>query len=112
MKDDSYVISKMIRYCDDIMQILDEYDHSYEKYRDCITFQYACNMCIIQIGELVGRLSDDFIDKHSDIPWHQIKAMRNLYAHDYENIKLKIVWDTLTTDIPDLKNRLNAILFD
>lgn len=26
-----------------------------------ISFQYSSNMCIIQIGELVGRLSDEFL---------------------------------------------------
>lgn len=40
----------------------------------------------IQIGELVGRLSEEFIGVHSEIPWHAIKGMRNLHAHDYENV--------------------------
>jgi uncharacterized protein with HEPN domain len=59
-------------------------------------------MCIIQIGELVSRLSDDFIESHPLIPWHAIKSMRNLHAHDSERVDLGIVWNTLTADIPDL----------
>ena len=35
-------------------------------------------MCIIQIGENVERLSDDFKENHSNIPWRSIKDMRNI----------------------------------
>ena len=33
-----------------------------------ISFQYACNMCIIQIGELANRLSDEVKETNKDIP--------------------------------------------
>lgn len=42
--------------------------------------------------------------------WHAIKAMRNLHAHDYENVDLDIVWNTLREDIPDLKIQLQKML--
>ena len=67
-------------------------------------------MCIIQIGELVGRLSDEFIEEHNDVPWYAIKAMRNLHAHDYERVDLEIVWDTLTNEIPELKETIEKML--
>ncbi|MDE5717699.1 MAG: DUF86 domain-containing protein, partial [Lachnospiraceae bacterium] len=68
-------------------------------------------MCIIQIGELVGRLSDEFLEENEQIPWRAIKGMRNLHAHDYERVDLDIVWNTLTEDIPDLLSRLRKILY-
>ena len=68
-------------------------------------------MCIIQIGELVGRLSDEFLEENEQIPWRAIKGMRNLHAHDYERVDLDIVWNTLTEDIPDLLSRLRTILY-
>lgn len=111
MKNNDYqTIQKIIRYCDDVATILSKNDVDLVKFENDVTFEYACNMCIIQIGELVGRLSDDFQSEHPDIPWHAIKAMRNLYAHDYERINLSIVWDTLTKDVPKLKKQLEALL--
>lgn len=80
----------------------DEYHFDYQTYKTDISFQYACNMCIIQPGELVSRFSDKFIEEHDQIPWYAIKGMRNLHAHDYDRVDLKIVWNTLTEDIPDL----------
>lgn len=32
--------------------------------------------------------------------------MRNLHAHDYENVDLEIVWNTLLEDIPMLRESL------
>ena len=45
----------------DIELLKEKYNCSFEKYESDISFQYSCNMCIIQIGELVGRLSEDLI---------------------------------------------------
>ena len=32
------------------------------------------------------------------------------HAHDYERVDLEIVWETLTKEIPDLKNNLLKII--
>ena len=106
--EDRSVLERIVKYCNDIESLLVEYGNSYEQYKNRISFQYSCNMCIIQIGELVGRLSDDFIEGHSEVPWYAIKAMRNLHAHDYERVDLEIVWNTLTEEIPDLKELIEG----
>jgi uncharacterized protein with HEPN domain len=36
--------------------------------------------------------------------------MRNLHAHDYDNIDLDIVWTTLLEDIPELKIQIEKKL--
>lgn len=107
---DRIVLQKIIKYCDDIERLLVRFHNSFEEYQTDISFQYSCNMCIIQIGELVTRLSEEMICEHKEIPWHAIKGMRNLHAHDYENVDLEIVWNTLMEDIPLLKRQLEEIL--
>ncbi|MBQ3424754.1 MAG: DUF86 domain-containing protein [Clostridia bacterium] len=44
------------------------------------------------------------------IPWRLMRAMRNMYAHDYENAQPSLVWQTLTEDIPTLRGQIQAIL--
>lgn len=39
-------------------------------------------MCVIQIGELAGNISEDFREKHTEIPWRQLRGLRNIYAHN------------------------------
>jgi uncharacterized protein with HEPN domain len=108
--EDREILERLIRYCDDVISLLEEYGNDFENYKQRISFQYSCNMCIIQIGELVGRLSDEFVEEHNEVPWYAIKAMRNLHAHDYERVDLGIVWDTLTNEIPELEETLKKML--
>lgn len=107
--EDRQVLEKIVGYCNDVESLLSEYGNDFELYRKRISFQYSCNMCIIQIGELVSRLSDEFLVEHSEIPWHAIKAMRNLHAHDYERVDLGMVWNSLTKEIPELKEMIESM---
>ena len=108
--EDRAVLERILKYCNDIDSLLKEYGNDFTLYKNKISYQYSCNMCIIQIGELVGRLSDEFVGKYTEIPWHAIKAMRNLHAHDYERVDLEIVWNTLTEEIPDLKKAIERMI--
>lgn len=106
------IVQKMRRYCDTIAELLERFDNSFELYVSDMAFQLSCNMCIIQLGELTARLSEDFKAQYSDIPWRAIKSMRNIHAHDYDNIDFNLMWNTLTVDVPALKLQLNAIDFE
>ena len=111
MNDKDYrTVSKMIEYCDNVASFLDGLGDNFEAYRADVRTRYACDMCVMQIGELVGRLSDELKERWSDISWAQIRAMRNVYAHDYGNVKIEYVWNTVTRDVPTLRGVLLEIL--
>lgn len=65
---------------------------------------------LIQISEISKNLSDEFKDEHSDISWNDITALRNRLVHDYGNVDMSIVFDTLTKDIPELKKQIEKVL--
>ena len=65
---------------------------------------------LLIIGEAVRRLSTEFIDTTSDIPWRMISGTRNRLIHRYDDIDLDIVWKVLETDIPSLISRIKAML--
>lgn len=109
--EDIQIIKKMIKYCGDIDTLMARFNTDFERYKTDISFQYSCNMCIIQIGELANRLSDEIKESRPNIPWRAIRGMRNLHAHDYENVDMEIVWNTLLEDIPVLKQNLEALLY-
>jgi uncharacterized protein with HEPN domain len=54
------------------------------------------------IGEAASTVSKEFREKHKEIPWTSIIAMRNRLIHVYFDIDLDRVWDTITDDIPSL----------
>ena len=37
------------------------------------------------------------------MPWREIKAMRNIAAHNYGEIDTDILWETAIYDVPSLK---------
>jgi len=67
-------------------------------------------MCILQIGELSGHLSDSFKEEYNEVPWRNIKDMRNIIAHKYGDMSITIVWEAISEDIPGLRDYCNNIL--
>lgn len=104
------IIKKIIQYCDQIAGTVDRFGKDSNLFFEDYIFSNACNMCILQIGELVGKLDDAFKQKHTNIPWREIKAMRNIYAHNYQQVDLEFAWNTVIYDIPMLKDACERII--
>jgi uncharacterized protein with HEPN domain len=47
------------------------------------------------IGEAAGRVSMATTTKFPNLPWKKMVSMRNIMIHEYEDIDLGIVWDTV-----------------
>lgn len=77
-----------------------------------IIIRRAVERNIVIIGEAANSLSDTFKQNHSDIPWSDIVNMRNIIVHDYDDIALDVLKDTMENDIPDLKEVLEKVLAD
>ena len=97
-------LEHIIDYCEDIDEALSHADKSFEKFSLDKTVQYAISFSIMQIGELVGRLSDELrASTKEKIDWSSIKGLRNIIAHNYGEIRLNVVWNIAVNDIPELK---------
>lgn len=65
---------------------------------------------LMQIGELSkASLSDAAKEAIPSIPWKQIYGLRNRIVHGYDGVDMRIVWDTVSEDIPRLRAELAAI---
>jgi uncharacterized protein with HEPN domain len=54
------------------------------------------------IGEASRRVSSETRAGCPGIPWGEMIGMRNLMIHDYGDVDLEIVWDTVQRDLPRL----------
>jgi len=54
------------------------------------------------IGEAARRLSDETRQSLAIIPFNTMADMRNLLIHEYDDVDLRIVWDTVQNDLPSL----------
>ena len=67
---------------------------------------------LMQLGELAKQsLSDKAKSQITTIPWQQIYGLRNRIVHGYSGVNMKIVWDTVAYDIPELHKELRSILY-
>jgi uncharacterized protein with HEPN domain len=62
------------------------------------------------LGEAAARISDEFQERHPDIPWFKIVGMRNILVHDYFNIDIDAVWSVVENDLPVLYNQIGRLL--
>lgn len=103
-------LKKIISYCQRISDNLERYHNDFTAFESDTMFQDACCMCVVQIGELVGQLSEETKACAPSIPWRAIKDTRNFYVHAYGSIDIPSVWDTLVHDIPLLSSTCEELL--
>ena len=105
IKNDNYYIQKVLKDLNFIVTqmkdvTIDELN-SNEVLLDSMLFR------MIQISENSKKLSDDHKQKHASVPWNAVYGFRNRIVHDYGNVELDIVYETLKNDIPDLLGLLS-----
>jgi uncharacterized protein with HEPN domain len=60
--------------------------------------QHAVVMSLIIIGEIAAKVMDrhaEFAVQFPQVPWRNMRGMRNRIAHGYFDINLDVVWDTV-----------------
>jgi len=85
-------------------------DTSLDEFIDNEMLKRAIGMTIINIGELVKNLTDDFRVTNNSIPWKDISGFRDIAAHKYKTLDMKIVYNTVKYDISELKGNIENIL--
>lgn len=66
--------------------------------------------CIQILGEASNHIPESIKEKYSEVPWNEIRGMRNRIAHEYFEIDESLVWETCKNDFPDLKRALEKVL--
>lgn len=97
------ILEHIVNYCDQIEETIQRFGNSYEVFSNDKVYRNAVAMCVLQIGELAGKLTDNFRAEHPGAPWRQIKGMRNVVAHSYGTVDPETTWEILIDDIPKLK---------
>ena len=77
--------------------------------------QEAVAMNLMNIGEAATRLLRDhseLVGRYPPVRWRSMLAMRNRIAHGYTDLDFHVVWETVTTSLPDLLKTLPPIIRD
>ena len=101
---DISIIEKIYNYCNEIDEAHNTFKKSYDNFKVSSVYKNAVCLCLMQISELTNNLSEDFKNNNTDIPWREIRGMRNIVAHEYGHIDYEIVWETIEDGVPGLKD--------
>ncbi len=61
------------------------------------------------IGEAAASLLPEVEAAYPEIPWVDIRGIRNVVIHEYFRVNLEIIWETIQTDLPSLLEQLQRL---
>ena len=65
---------------------------------------------LTMIGEAARHVPPAVQQAYSEIPWPQIRGMRNHIVHGYDQIDLEIVWKVVNDELPPLVPQFERVL--
>jgi len=97
-------IEKILIYSQNVYNAEDFYELN-----DQLNFNATLNL-FANIGENVGKVSEELKLTFTEINWKQIKGLRNRVVHDYINIDSFMVFDIIKDNLTQLKKSLVKII--
>ena len=61
------------------------------------------------IGEAARGVSQSLKDRHPEVLWPQIVALRNILVHEYFGLNMRQVWTMTQEDLPKLEEQFQHI---
>lgn len=109
MKDES------LDYIEDILDAMDKAEilvqgYSFEQFEADFRTNFAVVRALEIIGEATKRLPMDLRDRYPEVPWKEMAGTRDRIIHGYDNVNLRLVWETVTQRIPAVKPLIQRIL--
>jgi len=83
---------------------------SYDQYNEDYKLRLAVIKLIEIIGEASSGISPQLQEQYPGVDWAILKSIRNVLVHEYFGIDYEIIWNTLKTNIPELKPQIGQII--
>jgi len=81
-----------------------------DSFRQDYKTQLSVERLLEILGEAATHLSVELKARYPDIPWRQITDLRNIVSHEYFRVRLELIWDVATRDIPVLAEQIQGIV--
>jgi len=107
-KDNSIYLEDIVNACEKILTYVD--GASSEQFTKDDMLKDAVMRNIEIIGEAASKLTQEFKENHPEFPVRDATTMRNKIIHEYDIVDFEIVWETVQSDIPKIKNLSENIL--
>jgi len=85
-------------------------DITFEEFAKNQTIVKAVLYDFVVIGEATRNVPDEIQSRYPLIPWRLMGGMRNVVTHEYFQVNLSRVWETIQNDLPSLVPELEEVL--
>lgn len=85
---------------------------SYEEFTKDDKTIFAVIRAIEIIGETAKNIPEDTKKGYPEIPWKRMAGMRDKVIHGYFGVDIKVVWNTIKEEIPEVKSLFEKMLKD
>ncbi len=65
---------------------------------------------LLVIGEAAGQVPPEARSSYPHVPWSLMQGMRHVLVHNYDMIRMDILWSTIRQDLPPLVAPMEQIL--
>lgn len=101
LKTNDYYLKKIIKDINFVLDHTKDIGNQTELEQDEVLLDSVL-FRLIQISENSTKLTEDFKNQYKEVPWHAIRGLRNRIVHDYGDVDVKIVYDTVKSNLPEL----------
>lgn len=101
-----------LRHILDAIDAIDQYTKGMT-FEDFVHHSMAHDAVIRQIeiiGEAARNISEEYRESQPQLPWLKMIGIRNKIIHEYFNLNLSVVWDTIKDDLPHLRSSIKELL--
>jgi uncharacterized protein with HEPN domain len=82
---------------------------TYEQFAADLRTIDAVSYAIVVLGEAAGALKEVGPNIAPELPWADIRGMRNRVAHEYFGVDVKVLWETVREDLAPLLAELRTV---
>ena len=100
-------IQWIIQYCDTVQTYLGYINNDFEEFIENELIQDGCLSKINQISECITRIRDKYPEIYNNYFAPSLKGvtgLRNFTTHQYERVKMDLIWEFLVTEIANIES--------
>lgn len=83
---------------------------TYEDYLAESLLQRGVERLLEILGEAARRIDREFQAQHPEIEWADMIGLRNVIAHQYDDLDIAGIWEILQTKLTPLRQKLQTLL--
>jgi len=70
----------------------------------------AVSRCLGIVGEAATHIPGEVTAAHPEIPWAEMRGMRNIVVHEYFGVTKETLWKSAREDLPTIVEPLRRLL--